>query len=185
MSWCLDHCSIWGSLAELDGWDTSLGVSSECFACFVKWGWRSVEKCGYPACRVEVKDCSKVDNLCAAKFVLGIFMWHLLVVLYSLVSWWNQPQQILQTGIACRQEPVIIWKIKEPFNTGLHMWVLGFRVWILLKILGYIHHSFASCQCCHLQMLHAFCGICYCGIYQTLDKPMWYMWNSMNFSCII
>jgi len=30
MSWCLDHCSICGSLAELDGWDTSLGVSNEC-----------------------------------------------------------------------------------------------------------------------------------------------------------
>jgi hypothetical protein len=145
----------------------------------------SVEKFGYPAYRVEVKDCSKVENLCAAKFVLGIFMWHLLVVLYSLVSWWNQPQLILQTGIAFRHEPVIIWKIKEPFNTGLHVWVLGFRVWILLEVLGYIHHSFASCQFCHLQMFHAFSGICYCELYQTLDKPMWYMWNSMNSSCII
>jgi hypothetical protein len=140
----LTTAQFWGSLAELDGWDTSLGVANECSACFVKWGWRSVEKYGYPAYRVEVKDCSKVDNLCPAKFVLGIFMWALLVVLYSLMSWWNQLQQILQTGIACIQEPVIICKNKEQYNTGLHVWVLGFTVWNLLKILGYIHHSFTT-----------------------------------------
>ncbi len=79
--------------------------------------------------------------MCAAKFVLGIFMWALLVVLYSLMSWNNCNKFYRQELLVY---PVIICKNKGQYNTGLHVWVLGFRVWNLLKILGYIHRSFTT-----------------------------------------